>query len=124
MKALLISLALLTSAAFAQVPNTDALKGKADTATTNAAATANKAQTDATTATTGAKGKMGALKEKALVNLNTASKADLAKLPGIGPVRADAIIKGRPYAEVTDLKKVKGIGDGVIAKIKDYVTVK
>jgi competence protein ComEA len=100
MKFLAMTLAtLLTSAAFAQIPDASALKAQATQQAT-------------------------ALQEKATVNLNTASPEDLAKLPGIGPVRAKAIIDARPYHDVTDLKKVKGIGDGTIAKLKGLVTTK
>src|SRR5687767_2470119 len=35
--------------------------------------------------------------QEALIDINTASKDVLDKLPQIGSVRADAIIKGRPY---------------------------
>src|SRR5471030_1459623 len=45
------------------------------------------------------------------VNINTATKADLEKLPGVGATTADAIIAARPYKTVDDLKKVKGIGE-------------
>src|SRR5437868_1560158 len=31
------------------------------------------------------------------ININTASQADLEKLPGIGPKRAEAIIAARPF---------------------------
>lgn len=63
-------------------------------------------------------------KEKVLVNLNTANAAELAKLPGIGPQFAQAIIDARPYKNVDDLKKVKGLKESVIAKIKGLVTTK
>jgi competence protein ComEA len=37
-----------------------------------------------------------------LVNLNSATKAELETLPQIGPARADAIIAKRPYRDWTD----------------------
>jgi competence protein ComEA len=58
------------------------------------------------------------------VNLNTAPKEDLDKLPGIGPVKAQAIIEGRPFEKIEDIMKVKGIKEGEFGKIKDLITVK
>ncbi len=47
----------------------------------------------------------------AAVNVNTALKADLQKVPGIGAKMADAIIAARPFKDEADLvKRVKGIG--------------
>ena len=57
------------------------------------------------------------------MNLNTASKEDLEKLPEIGPVKAQAIIEGRPYKKIEDVMKVKGIKEGIFEKIKDHITV-
>ena len=58
------------------------------------------------------------------VNINTAPKEDLDKLPGIGPVKAQAIIEGRPFEKIEDIMKVKGIKEGEFGKIKDLITVK
>jgi competence ComEA-like helix-hairpin-helix protein len=58
------------------------------------------------------------------VNINTASKEQLDALPGIGPVKAQAIVDGRPYEKPEDIMKVKGIKQGEFNKIKDLITVK
>jgi competence protein ComEA len=58
------------------------------------------------------------------VNINTATKEELDALPGIGPVKAQAIIEGRPYQKPEDIMKVKGIKEGEFKKIKDIIVVK
>jgi competence protein ComEA len=60
----------------------------------------------------------------AKVNLNTASKSDLEALPGIGPVKAQAIIDNRPYSTPEDIMKVSGIKEGTYDKIRDQITVR
>jgi DNA uptake protein ComE-like DNA-binding protein len=57
-----------------------------------------------------------------LVDLNTASMAELEKLPGIGAVIAKKIIDARPYKSVDDLSKTK-IPAPTIARFKSLVTV-
>ena len=58
------------------------------------------------------------------VDINTAGKEELDKLPEIGPVRAQAIIDGRPYHKIEDVMKVKGIKQHTFDRIKAYITVK
>lgn len=58
----------------------------------------------------------------AKVDLNSASQAELEKLPGIGPATAKKIIAGRPYAAAGDLAKA-GIPANTINKISPLVTV-
>ena len=58
------------------------------------------------------------------VNINTASAEALEALPGIGPVKAQAIIEGRPYNTPEDIMKVKGIKQGTYNKIKDQITTR
>src|SRR5437763_12530385 len=61
------------------------------------------------------------------VNINTATKEELDALPGIGPVKAQAIIDYRnangPFKTSADVMKVKGIKEGEFAKIKDQIAV-
>jgi competence protein ComEA len=57
------------------------------------------------------------------VNINTATKEQIEALPEIGPVRAQAIIDGRPYKKPEDIMKVKGIKEGIFNKVKDFITV-
>jgi DNA uptake protein ComE-like DNA-binding protein len=57
----------------------------------------------------------------ALIDINSASKEALDALPGVGPVRAAAIIKGRPYKGKDDLLKKKIIPQNVYNGIKDKI---
>jgi DNA uptake protein ComE-like DNA-binding protein len=54
----------------------------------------------------------------ALVDINSAGKAELKKLPGIGDSEADKIIAGRPYGSKAFLVTRKIIPAGVYEQIK------
>ncbi len=57
-----------------------------------------------------------------VLNINTASQAQLEALPGIGPKIAREIIRNRPYRDAKELQaKVKGIGPKTWEEIRRYV---
>jgi competence protein ComEA len=58
------------------------------------------------------------------ININTATQQEIEALPGIGPKKAQDIIKGRPYDKPEDIMKVKGIKQGIYNKIKDNIVVR
>lgn len=61
------------------------------------------------------------------ININTASEAELCNIPGIGAVRAAAIVAYRQekggFASVEDIMNVSGIKEGTYEKIKDNIKV-
>jgi competence protein ComEA len=61
------------------------------------------------------------------ININTATKDELNSLAGIGPMKAEAIVKYRqekgPFKSIDELKNVYGIGDKLFDRIKSDVTV-
>ena len=57
----------------------------------------------------------------AKVDINSASQADLEKLPGVGEATAKKIIAGRPYQAVGDLSKA-GVSKTTVEKITPLVT--
>src|SRR5439155_21280864 len=63
----------------------------------------------------------------AVVNVNTATQAELETLKGIGPVKAKAIIdyrsKNGPFKTIDELDKVPGIGKATISSFKNDVTL-
>ncbi|NGP58817.1 helix-hairpin-helix domain-containing protein [Paenibacillus thiaminolyticus] len=62
------------------------------------------------------------------ININEADAEALMKLPGIGPSKSQAIVTYRenhgPFQRLEDLKKVKGIGPAIFAKLRDQASIK
>jgi competence protein ComEA len=61
------------------------------------------------------------------INLNTADRAELLQVPGIGPGLADGILayrqdRGR-FDAVDDLAQVHGIGDKTLEKVRPWLAV-
>jgi competence protein ComEA len=61
------------------------------------------------------------------LNLNTATQADLEKLPGVGAATAKQILeyrqKNNGFKKVEELMNIKGIGEKSFLKLKPLVTV-
>ena len=62
-----------------------------------------------------------------LININRAEAWLLESLPGIGPVKAQAIVEYRqqngPFRNIQELMKVEGIGESTFEKIRHLITV-
>ena len=61
------------------------------------------------------------------INLNTATAAQIATLPGIGAKTADLVVQYRtkngPFKKIEEIMNVRGIGEKSFLKIKDRLTV-
>lgn len=63
---------------------------------------------------------------KGRINLNTASKVELMKIPWVGDKTAIKIIEYRdkhPFRRIEDIKNITGIGAKKFEKMKDFIKV-
>ncbi len=58
-----------------------------------------------------------------LIDVNSADEKTLDSLPGVGPVRAKAIVANRPYAEKQELVTKKAVPANVLAQIEDKIAL-
>lgn len=63
------------------------------------------------------------VEDSPLVNLNSASLAELESLPGVGSVTAEKIVQNRPYKSINDLSERKIIGKATLQKLIDLITL-
>ena len=63
-----------------------------------------------------------------LININTATEAELESLPGIGPSLAQKIVEWRethgPFLKPEEIIQVSGIGQSKLEQIMDLITVR
>ncbi|MBD3278195.1 MAG: hypothetical protein GF388_07845, partial [Candidatus Aegiribacteria sp.] len=61
------------------------------------------------------------------IDINTATEGQLMSIPGIGPVKASAIVEYRelfgPFLDLEELDYVSGIGSGTVELLSDHVFV-
>jgi competence protein ComEA len=82
-----------------------------------------KAASDQAT-TTASQASSTAAKAQDMLDINSATKEQLASLPGIGDAYSQKIIAGRPYAKKTDLVQKKIVPQATYNKISGMIIAK
>ena len=100
--------------------NVDAAKATAGKSKAAVRGVAAKAKTDAK----GAAAKTKANAKARLIDINTASEAELKAIPGIGDTYAAKVIAGRPYANKAQLKSRNILPSLVYEKTKHLIIAK
>jgi DNA uptake protein ComE-like DNA-binding protein len=116
------TLLVITSMSFAiDVKKSDSNKGSAketvDKNKTNTSADVGKSKSDAK----GAADKTKTDAKSKIVDINSATEAELKAIPGIGDTYSAKIIAGRPYANKAQLKSRKILPAPVYEKTKDLI---
>lgn len=56
------------------------------------------------------------------ININNCSLEALQRIPNVGRIKAKAIIANRPYKDVYEVEKIKGIGQKTINTLLEVAT--
>ena len=111
----------LLAVALDQVDMAAALRHRAGQHDAGKAAAAAKAV--AATAPAKAKVSEKATRAEALPSVNTASADELAAIKGLSKTVAKAIVAGRPYASLDELTRAKGMGEKLLAKLRQQLSL-
>ena len=69
----------------------------------------------------------GAEQDDGLININTADKARLMEIPGIGEAKAEDILAYRKehgaFSSIEEIQNVPGIKEGLFQKMEEYITI-
>lgn len=57
------------------------------------------------------------------LDVNRATEPELARLPGVGPALASRIVAARPFADVDELRRVKGVRRATLERLRPHVSV-
>lgn len=55
------------------------------------------------------------------LDVNRASEPELAGLPGVGPALASRIVAARPFADIDDLRRVRGVRHRTLERLRARV---
>jgi hypothetical protein len=58
------------------------------------------------------------------VDINRASEPELLRLPGVSPGLAERIVAARPFADVDDLRRVRGLRRGLVERLRPFVAAR
>jgi competence protein ComEA len=56
------------------------------------------------------------------VDVNRATEVELARLPGVGPTLASRIVAARPFGDVDELRRVRGVRRATLERLRPLVT--
>jgi competence protein ComEA len=57
------------------------------------------------------------------VDINRASEPELVRLPGVSPALAARIVAARPFADIDELRRVRGLRRGLLERLRPLVAL-